>query len=176
MASFDVLAIVVSILGLTASIVYYANILNNANKTRILQLKAQQQAEETRQTQLYMRLWDKWDSEDFFKHYLNVLSWDFDSFDDFQTKYGFPDNREVFMSYGLIDSFFEGIGVLVKRGFLDAEIVDDFMSGDLEGYWEKMKPVCDGIRESWPTWAEHSEYLYNEVMKIRKQQHPELYR
>ena len=67
MASFDVLAIVVSILGLTASIIYYANILNNANKTRIHQLKAQQQAEETRQTQLYMRLWDKWDSEDFFQ-------------------------------------------------------------------------------------------------------------
>ena len=43
-------------LGLTASIVYYANILNNANKTRELQLKAQEHATETRQAQLYMQL------------------------------------------------------------------------------------------------------------------------
>ena len=55
-------------IGLAASIFYYANILNNANKTRELQLEAQNQAEETRQAQLYMRVWEKWDSEEFLKN------------------------------------------------------------------------------------------------------------
>jgi len=49
--------------------------------------------------------------------------------------------------------------------------------GDLEVYWLKMKTVVDGMRNpGWPTWSEHTEYLYNEVMKIRRQQHPELYK
>jgi hypothetical protein len=40
-----------------------------------------------------------------------------------------------------------------------------------------MKPIVEGLRSSsTPTWGEHSEYLYNEVMKIRKRQHPELYK
>jgi hypothetical protein len=47
MASFEFLAIIISVLGLAASITYYATILNNANKT-------QQQQLETRQAQLYL--------------------------------------------------------------------------------------------------------------------------
>lgn len=163
-------------LGLTASIVYYANILNNANKTRELQLKTQQQAEETRQTQLYMRLWEKWVSEDFLRHFVKTYEWEFDNYEDWLKKYGPKNNPEAWLSYALIETFFEGVGVLVKRGFLDVSIVDDFMSSDLESYWLRMKPVVDGFRSTEiPTWAEHTEYLYNEVMKIRRQQHPQLY-
>jgi len=38
MTSFEFLAIILTGLGLTASIVYYANVLSNANKTRKAQL------------------------------------------------------------------------------------------------------------------------------------------
>ena len=165
----EYLPLVLTGLGLAASIIYYANILNNANKTRELQLKAQKQAEETRQTQLYMRLWEKWDSDEFMQHIITINSWEFDTYEEFQEKYGY----DAFLPYGVVETFFEGIGVLVKRGLLDASIIADFMSSDLEYYWVKMKPVVDGVRNSTnPIWAEHSEYLYNEVMKIRKQQHP----
>jgi hypothetical protein len=177
MASLEFIAIILTGLGLTASIIYYAYILNNANKTRELQLKAQQQAEETRQTQLYMNLWSKWDSEDFMKHYLRILSWEFTGYEDWSTKYGLSGDRDDLLSYGLIETFFEGIGVLVKRGLLDVSMIDDFMSSELEIYWLKMKTVVDGMRNTgWPTWSEYTEYLYNEVMKIRRQQHPELYK
>jgi hypothetical protein len=50
------------------------------------------------------------------------------------------------------------------------------MSSDIERYWEKVVPLTEGLRISVsPTWGEHSEYFYNEVMKIRRKQHPELY-
>jgi len=177
MASLEFIAIILTGLGLTASIIYYAYILNNANKTRELQLKAQQQAEETRQTQLYMNLWSKWDSEDFMKHYLKILSWEFNGYEEWSTKYGLSGDRDDLLSYGLVETFFEGIGVLVHRGFLDLTMVEDFMSSELETYWLKMKPVAEGIRRTlYPTWSEYTEYLYNEVMKIRRQHHPELYK
>ena len=162
-------------LGLAASIIYYANILNNANKTRELQLKAQQQAEETRQTGLYMELWKKWDSPDFMKSYMEISTWEFTNFGEFRSKY-WVENSESLLSYGLVETFFEGIGVLVKNGFLDAAIISEFMGGEVETYWLKMKPVTEGMRNTLsPTWSEYTEYLYNEVMKVRRQQHPELY-
>ena len=51
------LPLVLTGLGLTASIVYYENILNNANKTQQMQL-------ETRQIQIFMRVIDRiWDAD-----------------------------------------------------------------------------------------------------------------
>jgi hypothetical protein len=49
MASLDYLPLVLTGIGIIASILYYASILRNANKTRELQLKAQEHATETRQ-------------------------------------------------------------------------------------------------------------------------------
>jgi hypothetical protein len=39
-----------------------------------------------------------------------------------------------------------------------------------------MRPIAEGMRKEkgWELWAENSEYLYNEVLKVYRQQHPEL--
>ena len=65
MASLEFVALILTGLGLTASIVYYANILNNANKTRELQLKSQEQTLETRQTNILMNLYTYQGSTEF---------------------------------------------------------------------------------------------------------------
>ena len=70
MASFEFLAIIVSVLGLAASITYYAIILNNANKT-------QQQQLETRQTQLFMSINKDMTSKEFVTNYYAVLDLEF---------------------------------------------------------------------------------------------------
>ncbi len=44
----------------------------------------------------------------------------------------------------MVGTFFEGFGVLVKRGFIDASIVDDLMSLHVIGYWQKYEPVLLG--------------------------------
>jgi hypothetical protein len=57
MVSFEFLAIILSVLGLSASIIYYASILRNANKTQQLQL-------ETRQAQMFMQLYDRFNQKE----------------------------------------------------------------------------------------------------------------
>jgi hypothetical protein len=39
-----------------------------------------------------------------------------------------------------------------------------------------MRPVAEGLRkqEGWATWAENSEYLYDEVVKVFGEQRPEI--
>ena len=62
MASLEFLAIILTGLGLTVSILYYTTVLSNANKTRLLQLKAQELAVETRQTQMFMQIYNQYTS------------------------------------------------------------------------------------------------------------------
>jgi len=57
MASLELIALVLTGLSITASIVYYASVLSNANRTQKLQL-------ETRRTQIFMQLHQsKYDQE-----------------------------------------------------------------------------------------------------------------
>jgi len=66
MASFEFLAIILTGLGLTVSILYYTFTLQNANKTQKLQL-------ETRQTQVFMDLYKTMASKEFMMDLENIL-------------------------------------------------------------------------------------------------------
>ena len=65
MASFEFLAVILTGLGLTVSILYYTTVLQNANKTQQSQL-------ETRQAQLYMQVFQELNSEKRWKEYLDT--------------------------------------------------------------------------------------------------------
>ena len=76
----------------------------------------------------------------------------------------------------IVVSYLEGLGVFVKRGFMDPRLVDDLMSSYIVTYWQKFGPVTKEMRRRLndPTAAEHIEYLYDVVYEIYMQQHPEL--
>ena len=80
---------------------YYALSLRNANRTR--------------QTELFMKLYDRWNEKGFQKQWMDVVyQWGWKDYDDFEIKYG-SGNTEAFSSSFSVSAFFEGVGVLVKR-------------------------------------------------------------
>lgn len=84
-----------------------------------------------------------------------------------------PDASSIHSS---VISFYEGIGVLLKRKLIDKTLVDDLMSSSITMLWEKMEPLIRERKEraNWPQIAEWFEYLYNEIKPIVEEQHPEL--
>ena len=70
----EFLPLVLTGLGLTASIVYYASVLRNQNKTR--------------QTQLFLQFYNRLTDKQFFEEYKNLLNQEWDDFDDNLEKYG----------------------------------------------------------------------------------------
>ncbi|MGD0804564.1 MAG: hypothetical protein ABSA11_10895 [Candidatus Bathyarchaeia archaeon] len=102
------------------------------------------------------------------------MSLQWKDFDDYIAKFGEKVNPEAWRKSSMVSTFFEGLGVLVKRGFIDASIVDDLMSLHVIGYWQKYEPVYVGLRKlmNTPTVCEYFEYLYNVVYGIWRQQHP----
>ncbi len=145
-------------------------------KTQELALKSQEQTLETRQAQLFMQSFNIWLTQGFIEKSLELANQEWRDFEEWSNKYGFKNNPNAAIKYFTVDTFFEGLGVLVKRKLVDPWLVDEFMSADIIAYWNKMRPVAEGIRRQggWELWAENSEYLYDEVYKVYKQQHPDL--
>jgi hypothetical protein len=123
-----------------------------------------------------MSVYQRFMEPDFQNTWFEVMSWQWSDFDDFQAKYSEKANPEAWNKILWVATFFEGLGVLVKRGFIDTAIVDDLMSMYVIGFWQKIEPLWIRLRKLWnsPAAGEHVEYLYGVIHEIWKQQHPGL--
>jgi len=157
-------------IALVVGIVYYITIMRNTQKTRALTLRSQEQALETRQTQLFMHIYSQWYSTDFWINWEKVMEIDFKDYDDANEKLS-PETRRSARSLFV---FFEGIGVLVNRGLIEPSLIDDLMSAMVISFWEKWKVyyVEYRVRRNAPMVAEWIEYLYNIIKPIMEEQHP----
>jgi hypothetical protein len=163
---------IIQTVSLVVGIIYYLTIMRNNQKTRELTLKAQEQALETRQAQLIMQIYGRWSESDYKKHFhqfQNRMEWT--DIEDFMHKYTSTDDLDEFLSFSTVVSFYEGIGVLVKRDLIDKYIVDDLLGGDIIQSWEKVRSlVPEGRKRGYPTWLECFEHLYHEIKPIYENQ------
>ena len=90
--------------------------------------------------------------------------------------YGPVVNPEAYADQMTLYTFFEGIGVLVKKGLIDVELVEDLFSQRIIWIWEQcLQPSLNWARKITddPSQYDHTEYLYNELMRYIEE-HPEL--
>ena len=155
---------VVPAISVAVALVYYGFQLRNQNKTR--------------QAQLYAMIWDKVSNPDFLERYYEVRNYTWTDFEDYYEKYVAVQatDPKQFARSTSIGVLFEGIGVLVKRGFLDPLYVADFMSSTLFNYWEQRAEMIKRLREEWgnPRIYNQVEYLYDRLKPIVEEHHPEL--
>jgi len=128
----------------------------------ILQLRHQSKV---RQTDLTMRMYTSWVSEELTKPWLKVWNLEFTDYDDFKKEYGtyLSDNPENAALLSVINSF-TIIGLLLQKRLVDPELVSHL---PILMTWNKVKPVIEGIRRESndPSWYVEFEYLYNEMQK-----------
>ena len=158
MVSFEFLAIILTGLGLTVSIVYYTTVLQNAN--------------ETRQTRLF---WDIHGSHISLPTMAITAElayeWEWKDLDDFDEKYMMPNNKEDNVKFLHYFASLERIGVLMRRGLIDPELVYDSQMGTIIHIWEKFSPLMDEMRIKLnaPHIYVDPEHVYNELIQIRRE-------
>jgi hypothetical protein len=153
------ISIIFAGLSIAASIIYYASIIRNANKTQQMQL-------ETRQAQLFMETYRDFKRKEVQGDFMYALNVEWEDYEDYKRKYLSPENIEKGLRIGNFGSICEGLGVLVYRKLIDINMVDELIRGYIISYWEKMHPIAIGARKDMPLWLEWTEYLYNEIMKV----------
>jgi hypothetical protein len=138
----------------------------------------------TRQAQLFMGLYETYRSRGFRIQQMEITRQEWSDFDDFWERYGGEANPESWATWLSVAGFYNGIGVLVKRGLIDISLVDELLSNIIHRRWSIMGPILKGWRETRPSarvtpvlkkyeLMHGFEYLYNEIMK-REGQYTEL--
>jgi len=102
---------------------------------------------------------------------LHLGTLDFKDYDDFVKKYGAlmsgkpePEGMTMLLSY------FEMLGILVKRKLLSINIVYDFY-GMYNAYYKVLMPIIEGVRKQYNIreFLKNCEYLLNELKKREQQ-------
>ena len=124
----------------------------------------------SRQAQVYTQIWSKFSDPEFLDRYYEVQSHEWTDFEDYFEKYASMRNTDTkqFARNVSVGVMLEGIGVLVKRGFLNPLYVADLMSTIVVGYWEKRSDMIKALRERWgnPRIYTQIEYLYDKIKPI----------
>ena len=106
---------------------------------------------------------------------MDLLSWEYEDAEDFDAKYGKDANPEANKSWEWWQNYMEGMGVLVREGYVSIRLIALLSSGGVKNLWRKFQPLIYEERErhNWPRWDIEFEYLYDTLMDYAEK-HPEL--
>ena len=135
----------------------------------ILNIKNQRQ---TRQAQLFMQLYREYRQKDMWKDGWELLQYEWDDFEDFVEKYDSSVDIDNFVKRYWYWSYFDGMGILLKKGLIDKEMVYNLQGGyGAVWMWEKYKNIITESRERMNA-PEHFvmfEYLVDEIKNLKRQ-------
>jgi hypothetical protein len=172
MVDFSTILQFIQAAGIIVGVAYYILNIQNNMKNQELALKAQENALESRNTQFFLQLYNL-TSEYGVKLMFSDEVWD--SPDEWLKKHGPINDPDGFSKWFMMMNAMEMWGLLVKRGFVELELVDDIMSSGILILWDKYEPVVQRLRELYgaPQLLEYQEFLVNEIRNIVAIQHPD---
>ena len=122
--SLQVLRDIVTIFGVLAGLTYYVMTVRNQNKAI--------------QAQLLMNLYESYRSTESRRQSLEIQSWDWKSPNEFFEKYRQEVNPDAWALWEAKASFFNGIGILLKKGLIDIELLDELLTSSVNRHWNIM--------------------------------------
>jgi hypothetical protein len=164
MVSIEQILYIVPILALTASILYYAINVRNANKTQQMQL-------ETRQVQMFMTISGVRSSPEFQKLIYRVTFIDeWKNLDDYFNRYGPENNLDAYSEHAYVWQLYDTIGFLLKKEVIDLSFLDDVLITTVLVGWKKFEPIIKANRQraNQPDLWNQFEYLAEEIMKTQQ--------
>ncbi|MCW4040323.1 MAG: hypothetical protein NWE83_06195 [Candidatus Bathyarchaeota archaeon] len=141
----------------------------------ILSLHSQKHALETRQAQLFMDVYNRWNTREIQIAYGNerfLILPQIQSFEDYQRLVldeRAKGNLDPWFYGQILITYFEGLGMLVKQGLINIDTVEDLFAGRIIWFWDSFGWICEMRRKQLgdPKLYDSIEYLYD-VMKQRQ--------
>jgi hypothetical protein len=161
MVDIQTVSIVVAAVGVLIAAVNSVITSRQANQQREMELKA-------RRAQLTTQLYNDFRKPEYLLLLGKAIQMNWRDFDDFQTKYNPVENMDERMPYSMWSTYFDLMGVLLREGLIDIDLVNGFMPPML-AFWKKFEPYIFEYREreKIPQYFTGLEYLYNEFMKLQ---------
>ncbi len=153
----------VAIFGVLAGFSYYVLTVRNAQKNQKQQL-------ETRQAQLFMPLFETYRNREFRSQIEEILKREWVDPVDFNEKYG-RSNSDAFATRVAVSSYFDGIGVLLRKDLVEIGMVNDLIGNSIIDVWERVGVhfLETRKRTNNPFIYTDFESLYNQIKNFREQ-------
>lgn len=118
----------------------------------------------TRETEIIMRIYDKFSSQEMVEAINKVGSARFENITDYHNKYGFND-------IAVVAVLFEGLGVLLEKNLISIDLVNSLFGPSINTLWNPMKPVIYAMREGLkePFFFSHFERMVNKLNAYQQQ-------
>ncbi len=161
---------IVQTIGILVGIVYYITIMRSQQRTREYALNAQEHALETRQTQVFMQIYQQLNSEESYRTYMELMNLEIMDNEEYLKKYDSSVNPAHFAKRASIWYSYNTIGELLRMGIVEPELLHRLTLGPLViMMWEKWEHIIRETREreKLPDVWEGFEYLYKEMKKLR---------
>jgi len=162
---------------LVVGIFYYITIMRNQQRTRELTLKAQEHATETRQTQIFMRLYEQINNAETYTSWAEIVNMDIDN-EEYLKGYDSSVNPVHFGKRVQWWFTFNTIGELLLLGIVESDLVHRLSIGPMViVMWERWEHIirANRVREKTPDNWNGFEHLYNEMIRLRtEREYPEI--
>jgi hypothetical protein len=120
----------------------------------------------TQELQVFMQVFDRFNNKEFWNELYEMMKRERETIEDYEKKYSGAGGNVVFPTL-------EGLGVLLKRGLIDASVSWDLFGNYIFQFWDKYVPIIRGrqkvIGSDYCIWTE---YLVKEVKRYAVE-HPE---
>jgi hypothetical protein len=148
--------------GIIVGVAYY--ILNIQNNQR-----NQKHTLETRQAQLFAQYLNNMDRAYWDKFEEIRTRWSWTDYSDFMSKYGPEANPDEWLNMDYTLYPFEQLGILMKQGIFDPQMMYDQVGGFIISLWEKLEPVLNEYRKRNDAGAfyEYTEDFYYVMKEMR---------
>jgi hypothetical protein len=93
-----------------------------------------------------MQLYETYRSPEFRKLQMSIHKHEFIDFTDFWDKFG-STNTDVWSAWLSVAAYYNGIGVLVKKGLISIDLVEELLSNTITRQWWRMSPILIEWRE-----------------------------
>jgi len=123
------------------------------------------------QAQLFMQIYDRFNDREFWEYFTELRSHTWDDVEDWQMKYGREENRKAFSAFASMASYFDGVGVLANRELIDIGLVDDLLHTRALWFWDTYEDIIREMRTRnnnpriWP----YVESLHSQIQGYEKQ-------
>jgi hypothetical protein len=147
---------IVAIFGVIAGFTYYVMTVRNQNKAR--------------QAQLLMDLYESYRSTESRRQSLEIQSWEWKDPNEFFEKYSQYVNPDAWATWEAKASFFNGIGILLKRNLIDIELLDELLTSSVNRHWNMlgMGIILAEWRERLPERRQAQEWKYGSVYSVQE--------
>jgi hypothetical protein len=163
MVDYSTLSIVFTGLSISIASFYYISTLRNTRRNQELQL-------ETRQAQLFTQYALNFNTVDNLRNYIEILNWEWEDYNDFETKYGSDIDTQAWAMRTSLWASFNYIGKLLKEDLISLDLTYNLLSDSAIWQWAKWKDIIEEQRKRYYSsdFMAEWEYLSAELMRHKE--------